>query len=219
MALSKQEIHAIYQRRAKHYDFHVKLYRLLGFGYEAYCSRAVELLRLQRGDCVVELGCGTGLNFALLVQQIGSEGRLIGVDLTPEMLACARERAQRAGWTNVELIQSDMATYEFPEGVNRVLSTGVLGYVAEYDRVIERASRALVPGGRLVIWDLKNPERWPSWLFKFFIWLTRPFGVTPDYGASHPWESVERYLEETAFEPRYGGAVYISSGTAPSPKA
>lgn len=131
------------------------------------------------------------------------------------MLACARERVERAGWTHVELVQSDRATYDPPAGVNAVLSTGALGYVPEFDLVIEKAKQALVPGGRLVIWDLKRPERWPSWLITlYFAWLGRPFGVSPDYVATHPWESVERYFKDTEFEQRYAGAVYVSSGTA-----
>ncbi len=210
--LSKQEIQAMYQSGAKHYDYYVQLYRILGFRLKAYRSRAVTLLHLQRGDCVVDLGCGTGLNFALIVEQIGSEGRLIGVDLTPKMLECAREKIERSGWKNVELIQSDIAAYDFPEGVNGVLSTCVFGYVAEYDRVIKAASNALVPGGRLVILDGKQPERLPSWWFKLVLWLGRPFGATLDYFERHTWESLERYFQETAFEEMYGGMIYISSG-------
>jgi len=133
------------------------------------------------------------------------------------MLACARERAERSGWNNVELIQSDMAVYDFPEGVNGVLSTAAFGYVAEYDRVIGKASHALVPGGYLVIVDGKRPERWPLWLFKLFAWFSRPFGVTPDYFGHPCWESVERSFRETILEEMYGGLVYISSGRAPSP--
>ncbi len=120
-------------------------------GIEAYRLRAVELLRLKRGDCVVDLACGTGLSFPLIVDRIGSEGRLIGVDLSPGMLACTRELVERSGWKNVDLVQSDMAAYHYPERVNAVLTVGALGYVPEYDRVIEGARHALVPGGRLVI--------------------------------------------------------------------
>jgi len=217
--LTNQEIQDKYRRQAKRYDFAVRLYRLIGLRIEAYRLRAVELLRLKRGDCVVDLGCGTGLNFPLLVERIGPEGRLIGVDLSPEMLAYARERAERSGWNNIELVQSDMAAYDFPEGVNGVLSTGAFGYVTEYERVIEKASHALVPGGRLVIVDGKQPERWPLWLFRLFVWLSRPFGVTPDYFGHPCWESVERFFQEVAFEEMYGGLMYISSGTTPSPAA
>jgi demethylmenaquinone methyltransferase/2-methoxy-6-polyprenyl-1,4-benzoquinol methylase len=191
---STQDIKAKYRRQAKRYDFAVQLYRLLGLRIKAYRLRAVELLRLTRGDCVVDLGCGTGLNFDLLIERIGPEGRLIGVDLSPDMLAGARERAQRSGWSNIEFVQSDIAAYDFPEGINAVLSTGAFGYVTEYARV-------------------KAPERWPLWLFKLFVRLSRPFGVTTEY-FDHPcWEPVERFFQEVQFEERYGGLMYISSGT------
>ena len=193
----------------------MQLYRLIGLNIEAYRSRAIELLHLHRGDCVVELGCGTGLNFPLLIEQIGSQGRLIGVDLSSEMLMRARAKAAQSGWNNVELVESDVAVYDFPESVNGVLSTGTFGYVAEYDHVIEQASRALVPGGRLVIVDGKLPVRWPLWVFILFLWSTRPFGVTPDYFGHPCWESVERYFQKTTFEELYGGLLYISAGTAP----
>ncbi|MFB0507447.1 MAG: class I SAM-dependent methyltransferase, partial [Thermodesulfobacteriota bacterium] len=188
-------------------------YGLIGIR-KAYRSRAVQTLGLQRGNCVVELGCGTGINFPLIVEQIGPEGRLIGVDLSPRMLACAQERVERAGWKNVELVQSDIVEYNFPEGVDGVLSIGVFGYLADCDRVIEAVSHALVPGGRLVIMDGKRPGRLPLWVFKLIVWLSRSFGVTSDYFDKRTWESVERYFRETAFEQMYGGMIYISSGTA-----
>jgi demethylmenaquinone methyltransferase/2-methoxy-6-polyprenyl-1,4-benzoquinol methylase len=216
MAISRQEIQAMYQSGAKYYDRALQLCPLIGFRMEVYRARAVKRLGLQRGDYVVELGCGTGLNFPLIIQQIGPEGRLIGVDLTPEMLVGARERIKRSGWKNVELVQSDVAAYNLPEGTNKVLSTGVFGFVTEYDRVIKAASHALVTGRRLVILDGKKPERWPLWLLKLFVCLWRSFGLSLDYFDGHPWESVERYFQETTLEEMYGGLMYISSGTAPS---
>lgn len=213
MALSKQEIRLSYDSAAKYYDFALRLYGLIGIR-KAYRSRAVQTLGLQRGNCVVELGCGTGINFPLIVEQIGPEGRLIGVDLSPRMLACAQERVERAGWKNVQLVQSDIVEYNFPEGVNGVLSIGVFGYLADCDRVIEAVSHALVPGGRLVIMDGKRPGRLPLWVFKLIVWLSRSFGVTSDYFDKRTWESVERFFRETAFEQMYGGMIYISSGTA-----
>ncbi len=213
MRLSKQKIRSNYDSAAKYYDFALLLYGIIGIR-KAYRLRAVKLLRLQRGDCVVELGCGTGLNFPPIIERIGPEGRLIGVDLSPRMLACAGERVERAGWKNVELIRSDIAAYNFPEGVNGVLSTGVFGYIADYDDVIKAASHALVPGGRLAIMDGKRPEHLPSLVFNLIVRLSRSFGVTRDYFDNRTWESVERYFRETAFEQMYGGMIYISSGTA-----
>lgn len=214
MTLSKQEILSSYQSGAKYYDFHTILYRLIGLRIKTYRSLAIKKLSLHRGNCVIELGCGTGLNFPLLMKKIGPEGRLVGVDFTPGMLDIARVRVERYGWKNVELIQSDIAAYDFPEGVNGVLATGLFGYIPEYDRVIKAASQSLVPGGRLSIIDGKQPESLPVWLLKIVLKLGRPFALTPEYFNVRPWESVERYLQETSLEQKYGGMVYILSGTS-----
>jgi demethylmenaquinone methyltransferase/2-methoxy-6-polyprenyl-1,4-benzoquinol methylase len=208
---SQQNVQALYQSGAKFYDFTTILYRMIGLRMKAYRLLAIKKLSLNKGDCVIELGCGTGLNFSFLMEKIGKEGRLIGVDLTPGMLDIAKERAERAGWKNIELIQSDIAVYEFPENVNGVLATGLFGYIAEYDRVIKAASKSLLPGGHLVILDGKQPERLPSWLFKIVLRLGRPFGFTPEYFKVRPWESVERYFQKTSIEQKYGGMIYILS--------
>jgi demethylmenaquinone methyltransferase/2-methoxy-6-polyprenyl-1,4-benzoquinol methylase len=213
MTLAKQKVLSSYQSGAKYYDFAVRLYGLIGIR-KAYRLRTIKRLGLKRGDRVVELGCGTGLNFSPIVEKIGPEGRLIGVDLSPKMLAYARERADSARWKNIELVQSDIVAYKFPEGINGVLSIGVFGYIADCDHVIKAAAHALVPDGRLVIMDGKRPERLPSWIFTLIVRLSRSFGVTSDYFDKRTWESVERYFRETAFEQMYGGMLYISSGTA-----
>ena len=203
----------MYQSCAKHYDFTTILFRLIGLRMKAYRLIAIRKLSLKRGDCVIELGCGTGLNLPFLLERIGSEGRLIGVDLTQGMLDIARERVERSGWKNVELVQSDVAAYDFPEGINGVLATGLFGYIPEYDRVIKEASQPLVSGGHIAILDGKQPENLPSWLFKIVLKLGGPFGYTLKYFNVRPWESVERYFKETSFETRYGGMIYILSGT------
>jgi demethylmenaquinone methyltransferase/2-methoxy-6-polyprenyl-1,4-benzoquinol methylase len=204
----------MYQSGAKHYDFTTILFRLIGLRMKSYRLLAIKKLSLQRGNCVIELGCGTGLNFPFLMEQIGPEGRLIGIDLTPGMLDIARERVERSGWKNVELVQSDIAAYDFQEEINGVLATGLFGYIPEYERVIRAAYQSLVPGGHLSILDGKQPENLPSWLFKIVLKLGGPFGYTPEYFNVRPWESVERYFKENSFETKYGGMIYILSGTA-----
>jgi len=212
MMISRQKVQNLYQSGAKNYDFTTILFGLLGLRMKAYRFLAIKKLSLQRGNCVIELGCGTGLNFPILMEKIGPEGRLIGVDLTPGMLDIARARVKRSGWKNIELVQSDVASFDFPKGVNGVLATGLFGYIPEYDRVIQAASQSLVPGGHLVILDGKQPESLPSWLFKIVLKLGRPFGYTREYFRVRPWESVERYFKETSVETRYGGMIYILSG-------
>ena len=214
MEISKQAVEAAYQKQAKHYDAAMKLYKLAGLRMDEYRARVVALLRLKRGDSVVDLGCGTGLSFPLLTRAIGPEGRLIGVDISAAMLARADERTKRSGWTNVHLVQAELAVYELPQGVDAALSTGVLGYVPERAQVLEKIARRLRPGGRVVIMDGKRPDRWPRWLFRLFVTCSGPYGVTEAYFDNQTWKAVERYFHDTTFEEMYGGLMYISAGTA-----
>ena len=104
MALGKDETRDLYRRRAPGYDLAVQLYRLAGFRVRHYREEAVRALALRAGDTVVEIGCGTGLNFPWLEKAVGHQGRIVGVDLTDAMLQEARERVRREGWTNVEIV-------------------------------------------------------------------------------------------------------------------
>ena len=124
--LSKNEVVDIYRKRTKPYDFTANLYYLMGFREWAYRQRAVEALGLHTGDTVVEIGCGTGLNFALLQQTVGPMGRIIGVDLTDAMLEQARQRVADNDWSNVELVHRDAAEYRFPQDIDGILSTFAL---------------------------------------------------------------------------------------------
>ncbi len=216
MALNKDEIVQLYRRRAARYDLSANLYYLVGFREYAYRKKAVAALELNRGDTVVDVACGTGLNFEYLQRAVGPEGRVIGVDLTDAMLRQAAERAEREGWSNVDLVQSDAAKYEFPEGVDGILSSFALTMVPEYERVIERGTRALKPGGRFAILELKLPEKTPRWLERLGIWLTRPFGTTRDLLDRRLWEAMERQFPETSIDEYYMGVAYLCVGIAGS---
>lgn len=212
MALSTPELAALYQRRARGYDTAVRLLRLTGIDLARYRREMAAALALEEGAAVVELGCGTGLNFDLVCPRIGREGRLVAVDLTEAMLDVARQRVRRAGWQNVTLVRADMADWPIPAGVDAIYSTFALTLVAEYAAVVERAAGALRPGGRLAILDLKEPERWPQPLVRFAAWLNRPFGVTLDLAERHPWEALARHLPVARFDEYFSGAVYLCVG-------
>ena len=66
----------------------------------------------------------------------------------------------------------------------------------------------------LAIVDGKRPDRWPSSLFKLFVWLWSPFGLTEEYFDGQAWKLVERFFQDATFEEVYGGLLYISAGTA-----
>ncbi len=150
----------LYRRRAPRYDITSHAYGLLGYRLDAYRRRGIELLALHPGDTVVEIGCGTGANFARLERAIGPTGAIIGVDLSPAMLEQARSRVRREGWANVTLVESGAARYGFPGSVNAILSTYALTLEPSYDDLIRQGANALVPGGRFVVVDFKAPPSW-----------------------------------------------------------
>lgn len=184
----------------------------IGFRDWAYRRRAVDALRLAKGDRVVEIGCGTGRNFALLERAVGPGGAVIAVDLSEAMLARAHKRAARHGWSNVELVQSDAASYEFPAAVDAVLSTYTLVVVPEFDRVIERACRALKDGKRCAVLDQKLPSGPASRLVPLLDLLSRPLNYSRIVGERRLWESIQRHAGNVRVEELYFGFVYLAVG-------
>jgi ubiquinone/menaquinone biosynthesis C-methylase UbiE len=212
--MEKPQILELYRRRARRYDLTANLYYLIGYREWAYRRRAVAALGLRPGDTVVEVCCGTGLNFSLLEEAVGPEGRVIGVDMTDAMLKEAEKRLRRRGWRNVELVHADAARYQFPRGVNGIISTFAISLIPEYDDIIRRGGEALAPGGRFVVLDLKKPTNWLSALTPLFLFLIRPFGGTREALGRAPWESIGRHFKRSSVEERYGGISYIATGEA-----
>ncbi|RJP16205.1 MAG: methyltransferase domain-containing protein [Candidatus Abyssobacteria bacterium SURF_5] len=209
---TKKEIINLYRKRGKRYDFTANLYYLLGFREYAYRKRAVEELGLTQGDTVVEIGCGTGLNFPFLQQKIGPNGKIIGVDLTDAMLAQARKRAEKNGWKNVELVQQDASTFSFPSGVDGIISTFALTLVPGFEQVIRNGCHGLKPGKKWVVLDFKLPSGRLSALVPLAIFITKPFAVTKELAERHPWEAIEKYCKNVRMTELYFGFAYISSG-------
>ncbi len=203
----------LYRSRAKLYDFSARLYSFAGFRQGAYRKQAIHALCLQPGDMVVDIGCGTGLNFPLLHQAVGPTGRIVGVDLTDAMLDRARERVAAQRWDNVELVQSDAAEFSFPPGVGGIISAFALTLVPEFDKVIRRGSAALLPGKRWVVLDFKLPNNRLAWLAPLLErLLTRPFGGTLDMAARHPWGAMQKYLGNVTLTELFLGFAYIATG-------
>lgn len=214
MAFSKQEIIQLYRKRARRYDFTANLYYLIGIRETAYRKKAVAALGLRKGDTVLEIGCGTGLNFPYLQQAVGPEGKIIGLDLTDRMLDQARARVEETVWSNVELVHADAAAYDFPTGLQGIISTFALTLSPDYDRIIQKSADALTSGGRFVLLDMKKPDNLPAWLINFMVFITKPFGVTLDLADRHLWESIDKYLAHTSFKKFFFGFLYLAVGEA-----
>lgn len=211
-----QQIIEIYRKRAQNYDFTANLYYLLGYREWAYRRQAVDTLQLQPGDTVVEIACGTGLNFPLYQEAIGPRGKIIGVDLTDAMLAQAQQRIADNGWDNVELVHADARDYRFPASVDAIISTYALSLIPESGQVLEKGVKALAPGGRLALLELQVPKKWPDWLVNAGVWLVKPFAVTDEWLARRPWETIQQtmrtQLEDVTMTEMYWGLTYVIAG-------
>ena len=211
---TKPELIDIYRRRAKFYDYSANMYYLIGFRETAFRKKLINAMNLKSGDTVVEVACGTGLNFPLIQKDIGPSGKIIGVDITDKMLEQAQLRIERHDWRNVELVKSDAADFEFPTKINGVLSAFAITLIPEYEQIIEKGSSALVSGGRFAILDFKEADNKPQWLAKSLALLMKPFGTTYDLAVRHPWEAIEKHLSPVSFDELYFGYAFISVGEA-----
>lgn len=207
--LDADGVRGLYSTLAEDYDVLSSVYRLLGAGRLAL--RGIDALGLQAGDTVVDLGCGTGTYLPRLAEEVGPSGRVVGVDLSPEMLAQARDRV--SGLEQVELVEADIRTFELPAELDAALATFALEMVPAYDQVIARVCRVLRPArGRIAVMGLRESEAWPRWLVRVGVALARPFGVDEAYTDHRPWEAIRQYADEVLHDSTAGGAIYLSVG-------
>lgn len=107
------------------------------------------------GEIVLDLGSGAGVDVFIAAKAVGPEGRVVGVDMTPEMLEIARRNADRMGFRNVEFREGLVERLPVdPESVDLVISNGVLNLMVDKHGAYRQIERALKPGGRFQIADI-----------------------------------------------------------------
>jgi ubiquinone/menaquinone biosynthesis C-methylase UbiE len=214
---SREHLIETYRKKAKHYDLTSRLYPAPGYPQRGQRRLAVQALGLRHGASVIDIACGTGLNFPLIEKAIGPEGQIIGVDLTDAMLARAQDRIATNGWRNVRLVQSDAADFEFPTRVDAILSTYALSQVPECADVIARGAASLASGGRWVALDLKVPEDTPRWLAKLGTAAVRPFASIDEWIMRRPWEAIRTAMQQELADPTWTdlcfGSAFLAAGS------
>ena len=214
---ARERLIETYRKKAKHYDITSRLYPVPGYPQQTQRLRAVHALGLRPGDTVVDMACGTGLNFRLLEKVVGPGGRIVGVDLTDAMLARAQDRIATNGWRNVSLVQADAAGFDFPAGVNAILSTYAMTQVPECAEVIAHGAKALSGGGRWVVLDLKVPGNTPGWLAKLGTAIVRPFASVDEWIMRRPWEVIRAAMREeladVSWTELFFGTAFLAAGS------
>jgi ubiquinone/menaquinone biosynthesis C-methylase UbiE len=171
---STTRILGIYDFASIGYDFEATL---TGFSSKSRVRReAIESLGLERGQSVMDACCGTGLNFELLQQHVGSGGVIIGVDLNSNMLRIAEKRCERKEWNNVALVNANILEFKADRRFDGALCTVAMGTIEAYEQAIDHIAKQLKPGGRFSIVDARLSDRFPYRL------LNRPYGLFAESG-------------------------------------
>jgi ubiquinone/menaquinone biosynthesis C-methylase UbiE len=214
---TREHLIETYRKKAKHYDVTSRLYPAPGYPQRGQRLRAVQALGLRTGDSVVDIACGTGLNFPLLEKAVGPDGRIVGVDLTDAMLARAQDRIEANGWSNVKLVQADAADFDFPTDVDGILSTYALSQVPECAEVIAHGAAALHAGGRWAVLDLKVPDNTPEWISRLGTAVVRRFASIDEWITRRPWEAIRAAMQEeltdASWTELFFGTAFLSAGS------
>jgi demethylmenaquinone methyltransferase/2-methoxy-6-polyprenyl-1,4-benzoquinol methylase len=202
------------------YTVSARLYDVISLEWPVYRPgriTAIDLLSLAPGSDVLDIGCGTGLNFPLLQQQIGPTGTITGIDASAQMLTQARRRATSAGWSNVTLIRADAtavgpAELGAPRRYDAAISTYALSLMPEWKSALATMVSATRPGGSVAVVDMRTPTGVAAVWTPLARLACRLGGSDID---AHPWTAMTPRLRPVRSASLRGGHIQVHVGSVP----
>lgn len=157
-----------------------RLYDLLARrtpGIRGFRQSVVDACRLEPGDTVVEMGCGTGANLPMLREAVGPSGTVVGLDFTGPVL----ERARRltAEWPNVHVLRADATTPPVADDVDAVLATFVVGMLDDPAGAVDDWCALVGPGGHVVLGNAARSRRWYGAVANLPLWVVTVLSTPP----------------------------------------
>lgn len=194
------------------YGWRTSSYELQLAPYEFIRRMAVVHLQLRPGDCVLDLGCGTGMSLPMLRDAVGAAGRVVGVDLSPEMLAVARERVQREHWSNVELQCKAVEDATLPRHADAAFFHFTHD-ILQSEQALDHVLRHLRPGARIVATGLKwtAPGLAPM---NLLVGMHMAQSVTNYKGLATPWQPLLDRGLQLDVDLLMMGTVFVARGLA-----
>ena len=194
---------AKYRKAAAHYDVSSQYTMPLR-------QRAINLLQLQPGQCVLDVGSGTGLSYDLLVQAVGAQGTVLAFEQSPEMFAQACNKAREAGWQNLSHVCATAQDVQLPHAADAVLFNYVHD-ICRTPQAVANIMRQVRPGARVAMAGMKFFPWWTGPL-NLLAWLkNRPYNANA-IDMWSPWDIVETYCHSLSIESTQLGMGYLAHG-------
>ena len=195
----------------------IKRYRRHAAGYDASAQRTmalrlrtIGLLQLQPGDVVLDVGAGTGLSYAPLINAVGPAGRVLAFEQSPDMFALARARVVHQAWPRLWHIQSAAEDVQLPEAPDAML----FNYVHDITRspqAVANLLRQAKPGARIAMAGMKFFPWWTGPL-NLLAWLkNRPYNARAS-DMWQPWDLIAAHCSGLQVRATHGGMGYIAHG-------
>ncbi len=197
------------------YDSGARSYDRDTGAFRQYREAIVDALPVEPGQVVLDVGCGTGLCCGLLRDKVGTAGRVVGIEESPEMAAVAREHIAEEGWRNVTVVESPAEEAEIAVTADAALFCAVHDILQSPD-ALRNVMGSLRPGA----WVAAGGGKWaPPLLVAVNLqvrMLHAPYVRTFD-GFDRPWQRLERLIEGAQVREMAFGSGFIVTGQAPSP--